>query len=161
MLLSYTEFLRHAISPRPAKVAHIEPANSYSAECVQSLPVLKGLIIMNSLQCLRLCTDWIPVQSLQGSVILRNRNIPSRERVPGAEWMDGCRKQMLALEHCQYCMCRRPGTQIVCTNKERNVCFLDVSFKWGESYKKHTSRTEPRSQGQAPVRQAHVQHHSY
>lgn len=58
-------------------------------------------------------------------------------------------------------MCRRPGTQIVRMNKGRNVCFLNVSFKWGESYKKLTSRREPQSQGQAPVRQAHVQHRSY
>lgn len=45
--------------------------------------------------------------------------------------------------------------------RERNICFLDVSFKWGENYKKHTSRTEFRSQGQTPVRRAHMQHCSF
>lgn len=42
--------------------------------------------------------------------------------------------------------------------RRRVVWFWVVSFKWGDSYKKHTSRTEPPSQGQTPVRQPHVEH---
>lgn len=87
-----------------------------------------------------------------------NRNIPSRGGIPAAGWGSGRRKQMLVLERRQHVQGDQEPGWCAWTEKERNVCFLDVSFKWGESYKKHTSRTEVPSQGQSPVRQAHMQH---
>lgn len=72
----------------------------------------------------------------------------------------GRRKQMLVLEHRQP---KQETKDLNCAHEQRgrNVCFLDVAFKWRESYKKHTSRTEPQSQGQRPVRRAHVQYRSF
>lgn len=99
-----------------------------------------------------------PVHSLNTSAdfassFSMNRNIPSRGGIPGAGWGTGRRKQMLVLEQSQHVQETRDlaGAH---EHRERNVCFLDVSFKWRESYKKHTSRTESESQGQGPVRRS-------
>lgn len=89
-----------------------------------------------------------------------NRNIPCRGGIPGAGWGSGRRKQMLVLEQRQHVQETRDPDGAH-EERERNVCFLDVSFKWGESYKKHTSRTESQSQGQTSVRQAHMQQCSF
>lgn len=88
------------------------------------------------------------------------RNIPSREGIPAAGWDSGRRKQMLGLEPRQHVQ-ETKDPDGAHERRERNVCFLDVSFKWGESYKKHASRTESQSQGQGPVRRAHMQHCSF
>lgn len=60
-----------------------------------------------------------------------NRNIPSRGGIPGAGWGSGRRKQMPVLERRQHVQETRDphGAH---EQRERNVCFLDVSFKWGE-----------------------------
>lgn len=84
-----------------------------------------------------------------------NRSIPSRGGIPGAGWSSGHRKQMLVLDPCQHVQ-ETKDPDGAYEQRQRNVCFLDVNFKWRESYKKHISRTE--SQGQRPVRQAHMQH---
>lgn len=41
-----------------------------------------------------------------------------------------------------------PGWCTSLAQKEGDVCFLDVAFKWREDYKRHISRTKPQSQGQ-------------
>lgn len=120
--------------------------------------VVKGLIIMNHLHSLGLYTVWIPVAKLARIYFPMNRNIPSRGGIPGA----GCASVETqkadagvgAVPRCAGDLVWEPGR---CAWRERewNVCFLDVSFKWGESYKKHTSTNEPQSQGQRPVRQVH------
>lgn len=85
------------------------------------------------------------------------RNIPTRGGIPGAERGSGHRKQMLLLEGCQHVQ----ETQLESPDgaheqREWNVCFLDVNFKWGGSYKKLMSRTKPQSQGQRPDTRAYA-----
>lgn len=101
-------------------------------------------------QC-RLCKDlFSPV----------NRNIPTRGGIFGSGWGSGLRKQMLVLEQCQLLQ-KTKDPDGAHEQRARNVCFSEVSFKWRESYKKHTSRTESKRQSQRPVRQAHMQHHLF
>lgn len=57
---------------------------------------------------------------------------------------------MLVLDFCQHVQ-ETKDPDCAHEQRERNVYFLDVNFKWGENYKKHISRTQ--SQGQRPVRQ--------
>lgn len=132
---------------------------TFSWVCESPL-VLKGLIILSSLQRLRLYTDWAPVQSLQGSVFPWTETFHPEK---GFLVLDGAQD---AESRC-WCwssanMCRRPRTQIVRMNREREMFAFEMWVSnGGESYKKYTSRTEPGSQGQTPVRQAHVQHCSF
>lgn len=61
--------------------------------------------------------------------------------VPGVGWRDpGCRKQMLVLEQLQHV---QRTSDPVSAHEQRGRKVVDVIFKCGESYKKHTCRTEP------------------
>lgn len=51
-----------------------------------------------------------------------NRNIPSREGVPGAGWGSGRRKQMLVLEQRQHVQ-ETKDPDSAHEQRERNVCF--------------------------------------
>lgn len=100
------------------------------------------------------CSDWKDLFSSW------TETFHPEERFLVLDGGSGRRKQMLVLEQ------RQPKQETKDLNgaheqRGRNVCFLDVAFKWRESYKKHTSRTEPQSQGQRPVRRAHVQYRSF
>lgn len=110
--------------------------------CHEQLTAAKVVNRLNTVSVV--CRIYFPI----------NTSIPSRGGIPGTGWSFGHRKQMLVLDFCQHVQ-ETKDPDCAHEQRERNVYFLDVNFKWGENYKKHISRTQ--SQGQRPVRQAHLQ----